>query len=449
MASPTSALSGITNPTTAGNFSASQYVQSIIASESAPEQQMQQQVSTLSTQATALGTISTQLNALQTAVFALNDFQGALNAQVATSSDTGVVTATAGSGATAGTHTVVVSNLATTSSQYSNTLTDGNTTFATGSVDIQVGSGTPTSLTVDSTDDTLSTLATAINNANAGVTASVITDASGSRLGLISNTSGASGQIAISNNTTGLTFTQAVGGANANFTLDGINLASASNAVTGVLQGVTLDLQGVSSAAGATVTIAPDTTQATTAIQSFVTAYNTVIQSLDTQFTYNPQTQSTGALGSDQTVMQLQQNLLGDAAFSISGNSGMTNLASIGIAMNEDGTLTIDNATLSASMASNYGAVQNLFQSVSPAGFAQNFSNDLLNLTDPSKGLVALDQQGIQQQTNDLNQQITDFQTNLNAQEAQLMQVYSQVAVTIQNMPTLLSQTQSELSSLG
>lgn len=442
-------LAGITNSQTAGNFNASQYVQAIISSEQGPELLMQQQVSNLSTQATALGTISTQLNALQTAVFALNDFQGALNAQTATSSDSGVVTATAGSGASPGTHTIVVSNLATTSSQYSNTLANGNTTFATGSFNIQIGSGSPTAITVNSSDDTLSTLATAINQANAGVTASVITDASGSRLGLVSNTGGAPGQITISGNTTGLSFTQAVAGANASFTLDGIALTSTSNTVTGVLNGVSLNLQGPSTSAGATITIAPDTTQATTAIQNFVSAYNTVIQSLNTQFQYNPQTQSTGPLGSDQVVMQLQQSLLSDAAFSISGNSGMTNLASIGIDMNEDGTLAVNTSSLSAAMASNYTAVQNLFQQVTPAGFATNFGNDLTNLTDPATGPVAVDQQGIQQETNDLNQQISDFQANLNAQEQQLMQIYSQVAVTIQDMPGLVSQTQSELSSLG
>src|SRR6185437_14112988 len=258
-----------------------------------------------------------------------------------TSSNSAVATATADATANAGTHSLVVSNLASTSSQYSNTLADGNTAFGTGSFQVQVGAGTATPITVDSTNDTLSTLAASINSQNLGVSASVITDASGSRLSLVSGTSGAPGQITISNNTTGLTFSQAVAGVNANFTLDGVALSSTSNTATGVLPGVTLNLQ------------------ATTAIQNFVSAYNTVIQSLNTQFTYNPNTQSTGPLGSDSVVMQLQQSLLGDAAFSVSGNSGITNLAAIGISMNEDGTLSVDSSTLNATMNSNYGAVLN------------------------------------------------------------------------------------------
>jgi flagellar hook-associated protein 2 len=429
------------------SFNAQQYVASIISAESAPEQLMQQQVSTLSSQASALGTINTQLMSLQTAVFALNDFQGALAAKVANSSDSSVATATATSLATAGSHTLTVANLATTSTDYTNTLADGNTTFTTGSFSLQVGSNTPVNVTVDSTDNTLNGLATAINTLGAGVTASVVTDANGARLAMVSNTSGAPGNITVSSNTTGLSFTQAVAGANANFTLDGISLSSTSNAASGVLPGVSLQLNNTTTSP-VTITVAPDTQQATTAINSFISAYNTVIGSVNQQFTYDPTTQSTGPLGSDTTLMQIQQNLLGDAAFTVAGNSGYTNLASIGITMNEDGTLALDQPTLNAAMTSNYSAVQNLFQQITPPGVAQQFNNDLLNVTAPGVGPIATDQTGIQSEISDLNQQISDFQANLNAQQQQLLQTYSQVAVTLQQMPTTLSQLQSQLASL-
>ncbi|MGH9413122.1 MAG: flagellar filament capping protein FliD, partial [Terriglobales bacterium] len=260
MASSSSALSGVSS----GSFNAQQYVQAIIQSEQGPELLMQQQVSTLSDQASALGTISSQLGALQTAVLSLNDFQGALAAQQATSSNTGVVTAIAGQGASAGTHTLVVSNLATTSSQYTNTLASGDTTFTTGSFTLAVGSSPGTVVTVTSSDDTLNTLASAINTQGLGVTASVISDASGARLSLVSNASGAPGDLTISNNTSGLSFTKAVTGTDANYSLDGIALSSASNSISTALQGVTVNLVSAS-ASPATITIAPDTGQATTA----------------------------------------------------------------------------------------------------------------------------------------------------------------------------------------
>src|SRR6185312_37695 len=232
MATSTPSLSGVRGSGTSTQFNAQQFVAQIIASEQGPEQLMQQQVTNFSTQATALSTISTQLQSLQTAVFALDDFQGALAAKVATSSNTSVATATAAAGAVTGTHSLTVANLATVSSGSSNVLADGNTTFATGTLSIQVGSGAATNITVDSTNNTLNGIASAINAANAGVTASVISDANGSRLAVVSNTTGAPGDLTITD-TSGLGLVKNVTGVNANYTLDGVSLASASNNVTG------------------------------------------------------------------------------------------------------------------------------------------------------------------------------------------------------------------------
>jgi flagellar hook-associated protein 2 len=67
-----------------------------------------------------------------------------------------------------------------------------------------VGSNSPVTIAVDSTNNTISQLATSIDNQGIRVTASVIQDANGYRLALVSNSSGAPGDIKMSNNTTGL-----------------------------------------------------------------------------------------------------------------------------------------------------------------------------------------------------------------------------------------------------
>lgn len=429
------------------SFNAQQYVNAIIQSEQGPEQLMQQQVATLSAQASAWSSLNTQLQALQSSIFDLDNFTGPLNAFTASSSNSTIATATATTQAQAGSHTLTITNLATTSSQVSNVLANATTTFGTGSFQVQVGSGTAQTVTVTSSNNTLNGIAQAINQQAIGVTAGVVTDASGSRLELVSNTSGAPGNITISNNTSGLTFTSAVTGANANFTIDGVNLSSTNNAPSNVLPGVSLSLLATT-ASPVTISVNPDTTQATTAIQSFVTAYNAVITSLNQQFAFNATTQSQGPLGSDSTAALVQEKLLSDASFSISGNGGITNLASLGVSTNEDGTLSVDTSALNAALGSNYSGVLNFFQQITPNGFAANFNNDITNINAPGNGPVILDQNGIQNEITDLNQQITDFQANLNLQEQQLLQQYSQVAVVIQQMPSLLNSVQSQLSSL-
>src|SRR5208337_67406 len=103
--------------------------------------------------------------------------------------------------AVAGTHTVVVNSLAQTSSGYLAPIVNASDTLS-GSITLQVGtSGVPHTLTLNSSDNTLSGLAKAINSSGAGVNASVLSDSSGSRLSLVSGTSGANGTIHVSANT--------------------------------------------------------------------------------------------------------------------------------------------------------------------------------------------------------------------------------------------------------
>src|SRR5208282_1520148 len=115
------------------------------------------------------------------AVQALQDPEGQLTDQVANSSNTGVLTASTTGGATLENHTITVGTLATTSSVYTTSLTNGNTTFSGGQIQLQVGSKTVTIPVDGSTnnDNTLNSLASYINtNSQAlGVTANVITDA--------------------------------------------------------------------------------------------------------------------------------------------------------------------------------------------------------------------------------------------------------------------------------
>jgi len=285
-------------------------VDAILQADAAPEIQLQSQLTSLNTQTAALQQIESDLAAFQTSVQALSDPTGAFSSVGVTSSNNNVVVATAANGTTAGTHTITVTSLATTSAYYSTaTIASGDTQIPTGSFDLLVGpassNNNPVSIPVDSADgtDTLNGLATYINKQDLGVSASVVTDASGARLALVSQTSGTAGALTISNDTTGTSgngmgFTQAVDaskqplGTDASLTVDGIPITSGSNTVTGVIPGLTLTLSGVSSSP-VTLDVQPDMTQVATAINNFVSAYNTVIKDINAQYTYDGATTST------------------------------------------------------------------------------------------------------------------------------------------------------------
>jgi len=258
-----------------------QIVQESMATQNAELTAMQGQQTQISTEQTALNSLNTDLQALQTATQALTDPVSDLDSMAVQSSQPTVLTATALNGSATAAHSITVTNLATTSSDYTDPVATATTVFGNGTLTIQVGPDPTTAKTITinaaNNNDTVNTLAQAINNTpNIGVTASVITDANGARLAIVSNTTGAPGNLTITSTpAAGSTTTPAlpgihtaVAGVNANLTIDGIPIASTSNTVSNAIQGVTLNLLAPSTSP-VTLSVGADTTSAATAIGNF------------------------------------------------------------------------------------------------------------------------------------------------------------------------------------
>ncbi|HYA25988.1 MAG TPA: flagellar filament capping protein FliD, partial [Terriglobales bacterium] len=232
--------------------------------------------------------------------------------------------------------------------------------------------------------------------------------------------------------------------------------SSTSNTVTDAIPGVTLNLVSAEPGVPLQLSIAADSTDATNAINTFVTAYNTLIGDINQQFTVNTTTNTEGPLGSDGSLRQLQSSLLSDINYSASGNStlnnlGYVNLAALGINMNNDGTLTVDSTTLNNALTTNPSAVLTFFQNSaagSPPGFATAFSTDLTNLTDPSTGILNLDLAQNNSDQTDLSTEISNFQDQLATQKQQLIDEYSQVNAQLEEYPYLLAEVTATLGSI-
>src|SRR5581483_8685374 len=300
-------------------------VDQILYAERAPERLMQSQQSLLNVQSSLLNTLNGNLTTLKTKINTLKDISGTINAKSATSSQPGILTASADTSATAAVHSVSVQNLATTSTYYSNALANGDTTFGTGTFTLQIGTGTPSVVTVDSSNNTLNKLVSYINGQTLGVTASIINDANGARLLLSSVTSGAPGDITVSGNTTGLTLSEGTAGVNASLTVGGVPVSSSTNLVSSAIPGVTLNLISAAASTPVVVTIASDTAKVRQAVDDFVSAYNAVIGAINSQFTYDTTTKTAGPLAGDSSLRVVQSSLLQDASYYITGHNGFVN----------------------------------------------------------------------------------------------------------------------------
>ncbi|MGA8301662.1 MAG: flagellar filament capping protein FliD [Terriglobales bacterium] len=442
----------------------SSVVSEIQAAQSGQLTAWQGDLTSLQTQATAITSINNDLNNLASAVSGLTGTNGAFTAVTGTSSETAIVNATAQAGAAAGIYTVVVNGLASAGTLYTDEVANANTSIlpsgqTTGDLSLQIGGADGTTADIAITagsNDTLTTLAASINSqstkSNWGITASVITDAGGSRLAIYSTATGSTGALSVNNNTTSLTFEPPVGGTNADVTINGIPYASTTNTVTGAIPDVTLNLVSADPATPVTVTVGPNTSAIVNSINNFVTEYNTVVGDINTQFTVSPTTSEEGPLGPDTDLRILQSSLASDITYattdSTSVSSGFNNLAAIGITQNDDGTLTVDSSTLASVLTSNPADVQNFFTNSNSTGFADNMNADLANLTDAADGILNQDLSSNQSQQSDVNTEITNFQTQLAAQATQLTQEFDQVNANLEQYPFTLAEVNAVLGSL-
>jgi flagellar hook-associated protein 2 len=422
-------------------------VNSAVTAAQAPETTWEDQETTLQSQVTALTSLQTDATNLDNDMQTLNSLTGPLSSAAVTSSNSSVVTATAASGTATGTHVVEVDSLATTASWTSATYASSSTDLPAGSFTITNGSGNSASITTDGTE-TLSDVVNTINNDDLGVTASIVTDANGARLSIVANSSGSASNFTVtSSGSSSYGFSQSVTGTNASLTLDGISISSASNTVTGAISGVTLNLLSADKGTDVTLTVAPDTTSVTTAINQFVTDYNTAISALNTQFTVTNSAE--GVLATDSTVRNLQSELLSALDYTYTPTSGTTtvpNLTSLGISVGNDGTLTVDSSTLANVLQNNFSDVQSFFQGTSFNGFANSLDQQLTSFTSSDNGAFTVDLQSMNTQITELQDDVTNYETNvITPLKAKLTTDYDNAETLLQQLPTETKQIDEEL----
>ncbi len=444
LGSVSNALSGNTMGIDVGST-----VSEMMQVERLPEAQLQSEQTGINSQLSALTALNTQLSTVSTDVNNLKDILGALSQKTTGSSDSNIVSASADNTAIAGTHSVVVSQLATTSSSYSGYI-PGDSSLAGAEIDIKYGAdptnpGKTDTIDIPSTDTTLQQAASSINGGSYGVTANVVTDSQGSRLVLVSKNSGAAGNLTVNSSAAGFTSTA---GVDAKLTVDGVPVDSATNTVTGAIAGVTLSLGASDINTTVQLSVEPDTTQATQAIQSLVTDYNTLMQSINGQYTLDSNGNE-GILAGDSTLRGLQSQILGLVSTTVSGVGPYVNLQSMGIEMQDDGTLQIDSSVLSNALSSNYSEVQNFFQSTSPSGWGQTVSQQLLQMTDVTEGPIAVDINGLNSTNQDLTGQINDFEARMSAVQQQLTSQYSSLNAMLEEYPMQMAQISAQLGSLS
>jgi flagellar hook-associated protein 2 len=440
----------------------SSLVSQLVAATQAPQQAViTAQTQAVTTQISALGTLQSALSTFQSSLGAL-DTPSAFQVQSATSSDLTAFTASAGSGAVTGTYNVTVSALAQAQQLLSGAFAGGAASnVGTGTLALSLG-GTSFDVSVNASDDSLADIAAAINSAsgNPGISATVLQGADGAHLVLSSSLTGAANTIQVTetdggNGLAALTYgtgntghyTQQAAAQDAAFSIAGVAYTSASNTVTNALGGVTLNLLATTSAgSNATLSIANDTATIESNISSFVSAYNTLVNAIAPLDSYDASTNTAGPLLGNAlmsgTVNQIQQ-----ALYSVvnTGSSTYDTLASIGITTNADGTLSLNNATLSNALSTNFSAVSELFSG--SAGVAATLNTELTGDLGAGGDFAAAGKT-LTQQENALSTQTNQLDQQMSALSASLTQQYSALNVLLSSLQTTSAYLSQQFATL-
>ena len=346
-------------------------------------------------------------------------------------------------------------------------LNDGTTTLADlgvekdGNLNIN---GTAIDITADMTVDEF---ISAVNNSDAGVTASV----KDGRM-IIENKDGSNDPIDMNGSSVkgSKNFAELLGfvsyndsGSNAVFYLNGDRKESTSNTInsesTGIL-GLSLDLLTTTDGDPITIDISRDydAEEPLTALQNFVDAYNKIIEDTDT----NTDSENGGILSGENNLVRIRNNLRTLVTSTVATSSAYKSLADIGITTGAPGMdvsantskLVIDKDKFMDAYARDPAAVKALLvgdnsSGHSSTGLMQEMQTSLKAAIDTQSGYFTARSQSLSSQISSMNDKIDRKQEYVYTYQEKLTKQFNYMDQMIAQMNAQFTQMQQQLASIG
>ncbi len=424
----------------------------IMAAERAPITALEKKITTTNSKISLYGDLSSKLDALRTAGNTLQ-FPSQLSATTAVSSDKTVLTASAAFYATPGSYAVNVTQLATAQKSFSYAY-DTGTTFGQGSLSFTVGGvAQPVIDLTDQASYTLQEIGAKINDANMGVTATVISGTDGDRLILTGNKTGAGNDFSftstiaapdsVPSGTTqhaltdldtspGLAVSSA---ADAIISIDGVEVSSDTNTFSNAIGGLTFT--ALKAGSSATVTVQTDATKIEDAVQNFVDSYNAVVKLIKDNSDYDLTTKTAELFNGDSAARGIRDvltNARSTIPSELSGASIKT-LSALGVTIQQNGLLSLDSTTLQQ-------AIETVPDDVTTAiaAYGKSFSDAVNNMMGATGLLTS--------RVSSLNTSVDRYEDNVTSLENRVALIEKRYRAQFTSLDTLLSSMQTTSSYL-
>lgn len=430
----------------------------------------------------AITKLETLVKGLQTKADGLSKTGDFLKLKGSTSRE-GVLSFDVSSNAAQGSHTIEIQQLAAYDRWAFDAVTDPDVDLASGpgeQITFTAG-GTNYAVNIDPSTSSLKEIASAINDAaEADVSASVVnvgTIAAPSwKLVVASKDSGESGRITGLNSTiaglsingtapapgsgTAASPNNLTVGLNAKALVDGLLVERDTNEFEGVLEGVSFTAQSADLGNPVDISIEPDNTAIKSSLKSFVDAYNEVVKFVNEQNTYSKDDGAGGALFGDSAV-SLVRTKIRDAIFGVdlsvvqADTEGYSTLGLVGLKVQKDGTILIDDAKLDEKITANVGALSNLFTDDDGAlpgdsGLAARLDDAIGSLVDRGIGPNGEGLKSVFGAKNEsLTNMITELDKRIAEEETRLDKYEETMRARFANLENVMAQLNSQSSALG
>lgn len=417
----------------------------------------------------ALGSLKGAISSLQTAASGLVPATGVTPSEKFTSysaavDNTAIASVSASSSAVSGSYTLDVTSLAKTQRLTSGANPDIGSgdrvmNIEIGAVTGGVGSGgaftaaSSVSISLDSSVTSLAGVRDAINAANAGVTATIVTSGNSSYLSVTSNESGTGNVVSVTgdvaalnydpstNSATGLLQNAGDEATDAVFKINGIDITGSGNTISEVVEGLTISLKSTGST---TISVTRDTSSLSAGVNALVKAFNDFNTTAGDLGRYDSATKKGGPLVGDSTLRSSQntfRSLLGNIPSGLSGAS-LQRLSDIGVSLQKDGSLTVDSTKLNAAIGSDFSGVANL---VSAYGSAFKTAADGLVGTD---GLINARTDGLNASIRSIGKQSEEIKRRLVQTEERYRKQFNSLDSLIASMTQTSDYLTRQLANL-
>ncbi|NOQ50668.1 MAG: flagellar filament capping protein FliD [Desulfuromonadaceae bacterium] len=369
-----------------------------------------------------------------------------LNSAAVLSSSEENLSVTAGNNAGLGSYQVTVVDLAQQQKDVSQGYVDkAASTFGTGTINLTVD-GVANSISIDATNNSLEGIASAINDADLGVSAAIINDGTGTPYRLV--LTGDSVSESFSLDSSGLsggtdvnpTMSNTQVAKQAHIIVDGIDIYSDSNSVEAI-PGLSMELLKADSEATTILNVSADKEATTAKIQEFVDAYNEIITFIADQ--------KTADWGNDSAFRSIKSRLQGFLVTPQDGSGSFSTLSQLGFETQRDGTITLNSTRLSDALDGDYAGVISLFAGQDGVeGISAKFASYLEDMTDYTDGLYAGRKEGTDSNMRRIDQRILNLEARLELKEKTLRAQFSAMEGLVSGLNAQGSYLMQQLASM-